>query len=93
MLPGFEDYFNPQTQDLYAQWEAAGEREKKSRTIYAQHAIKTSEVYQELEAARQAIGMGVDVEIFIGDALRGLGAGFTPDRKRIRVDLSECARG
>jgi len=93
LLPGFEDYFKPQTEDLYAQWDAAGDREKKSRTIYAQHGIKTSEVQAELEAARQAIGMGVDVETFVGDALRGLGAGFTPDRKGVRVDLSECPRG
>ncbi len=93
LLPGFEEYFKPQTQDLYAQWDAAGEREKKSRTIFAQHGLKTAEVHQELEAARQAIGMGVDVETFVHDALEGLGAGFTRDRKGIRIDLSECTRG
>jgi superfamily II DNA or RNA helicase len=92
LLPGFEDYFKPQTQDLYAEWEAAGDREKKSRTIFAQHGLKTEEVHKELEAARQAIGMGVDVETFVGDALRGLGAGFTHERKGIRIDLSECPR-
>jgi hypothetical protein len=37
--------------------------------------------------------MGVDVENFVHDALEGLGAGFTHDRKGIRIDLSECARG
>lgn len=93
LLPGFEEYFKPQTQDLYAQWDAAGEREKKSRTVFAQHGLKTAEVQQELEAARQAIGMGVDVETFVHDALRGLGAGFTRERKGIHIDLSECARG
>lgn len=93
LLPGFEDYFKPQTEDLFAQWEAAGEREKKSRTIYAQHGLKTEEVHQELEAARQAIGMGVDVETFVREALQGLGAGFTSDRKGMRVDLTECPRG
>ena len=92
LLPGFEDYFKPQTQDLYAEWEAAGDREKKSRTIFAQHALKTEEVHKELEAAREAIGMGVEVETFVGDALRGLGAGFTHERKGIRIDLSECTR-
>jgi superfamily II DNA or RNA helicase len=93
LLPGFEDYFKPQTQDLYAEWDAAGEREKKSRTIFAQHGLKTAEVHQELEAARKAIGMGVDVESFVHDALEELGAGFTRDRKGIRIDLSECDRG
>src|ERR1035437_5087469 len=37
--------------------------------------------------------MGVDVESFVRDALQGLGAGFTPDRKGVRIDLTECARG
>ena len=92
LLPGFEEYFKPQTQDLYAAWEAAGDREKKSRTIFAQHGLKTAEVYRELEAARQAIGMGVDVETFVHDALQGSGAGFARDLKGIRIDLSECAR-
>ena len=93
LLPGFEEYFKPQTQDLYAQWDAAGEREKKSRTVFAQHGLKTEEVYKELEAARQAIGMGVDVETFVHDALEGLGAGWTRERKGIRINLTECARG
>ena len=92
LLPGFEEYFKPQTQDLYAEWEAAGDREKKSRTIFAQHTIKTEEVHTELKAARQAIGMGVDVESFVHDALQGLGAAVTRDRKGVRIDLSECDR-
>ena len=92
LLPGFEEYFKPQTQDLYAQWDAAGEREKKSRTIFAQHGLKTEDVYRELEAARHAIGMGVDVETFVHDALEGLGAGWTRDRKGIRINLADCTR-
>lgn len=93
LLPGFEDYFKPQTQDLYAEWDAAGEREKKSRTIFAQHGIKTSEVQQELEAASKAIGMGVNVETFVHDALESLGAGWTRERKGIRINLADCTRG
>lgn len=92
LLPGFEEYFKPQTQELYAEWDAASEREKKSRTIFAQHGIKTEEVHQELEAARQAIGMGVEVKTFVHDALLGLGAGYTRERKGIRVDLADCHR-
>ncbi len=93
LLPGFEEYFKPQTEDLYAQWEAAGERERKSRTVYAQHALKTEEVHEELEAARQAIGMGVDLESFVQDALQGLGASWRPVRQDVQVDLSETPRG
>ena len=92
LLPGFEDYLSPKTEELFAQWEADGEREKKSQTIYAQHALKTEEVHQELEAARQAIGMGVDIESFVRDALTGMGAAITPDRRGHRIDLTECSR-
>jgi len=93
LLPGFEEYFKPQTQDLYAQWESAADREKKSRTLFAQHALSPEEVFTELEAAQKAIGAGVDLEGFVKDALQGMGAGLVPDRKGFRVDLSECPRG
>jgi Helicase conserved C-terminal domain/SNF2-related domain len=92
LLPGLEEYLRPKTETLFAQWEADAEREKKSQAIYAQHAMKTEEVHLELEAARQAIGMGVELESFVRDALKGMGAGFTPDKRAIQVDLSECDR-
>lgn len=93
LLPGFEDYFKPQTQNLYTQWEEAADREKKSRTLFAQHGLSPEEVFAELEAAQNAIGAGVDLESFVKDALQGMGAGVVSDRKGIRIDLSECPRG
>ena len=35
-LPGFDEYIKPQKDDLYGKWEAASEREKRSRTLFAQ---------------------------------------------------------
>ena len=90
LLPGFEEYFKPQTQDLYAQWENAADREKKSRTMFAQHSLSPEDVFAELEAAQKAIGAGVGLEDFVKDALQGMGAGFRLDRKGTRINLSEC---
>ena len=53
-----------------SEWEAAAEREKRSRTLFAQQTIKAEEVVRELEAVRAAIGSGVDVARFVRDALR-----------------------
>lgn len=59
---------------LHSDWQAAADREKLSRTMFAQHTIKTEEVAQELEAERKAIGSGVDVEAFVREVLTGYGA-------------------
>src|SRR5206468_4302134 len=59
---------------LHKDWQAAADREKLSRTMFAQHSIKTEEVAAELESIRRAIGSGVDVEWFVREVLTGQGA-------------------
>jgi ERCC4-related helicase len=73
-LPGFDEYIKPQKDDLYGKWEAASEREKRSRTLFAQETLKVDEVAQELQAAQAAVGSGVDVAAFTQEALRAAGA-------------------
>jgi superfamily II DNA or RNA helicase len=77
-LPGFEDTQHEQLQktldDFALQWDAASEREKVSRTIFAQHSIKTEEVEKELEAVRGAIGLAEEVAGFTREALQAYGA-------------------
>ena len=73
-LPGFDEYIKPQKEDLYVKWEAASEREKRSRTLFAQETIKVDEVAQELQAVQSAIGSGVDVEEFTRRSLAAFGA-------------------
>ena len=76
-LLGFEEYIKLQKDDLYGKWEAASEREKRSRTLFAQETIKVDEVAQELHAVQAAIGSGVDVADFIRRALAVFGAQVT----------------
>jgi len=73
-LPGFDEYIKPQKDDLYGKWEAASEREKRSRTLFAQETIKVDEVAQELHAVQAAIGSGVDVADFTRRTLAVFGA-------------------
>ena len=56
--------------ELAMKWDAVSAREKASRTLFAQHTIDVTEVAQEWQAVRQAIGAGVDVERFVADAVR-----------------------
>lgn len=89
----FEDYFKPQKSQLFKDWENVSEREKRSRTMYAQRTIKVEEVAVELQAARQAIGSGTNLAEFIEQALHSHGAFI--DKKpdgRLKVGLAEVPR-
>jgi len=90
-LPGFEEYMRPQKEDLYGKWDAVSEREKRSRTLFAQETIKVEEVAQELKAAQDAVGSGVDVAAFTQEVLRGLGATVS-GKDTLKVDLRETPR-
>jgi superfamily II DNA or RNA helicase len=87
-LPGFNEYIKPQKEDLFSKWEAASEREKRSRTLFAQETLKVDEVAKELQAAQAAVGSGVDVAFFTQEAFKALGGSVSGDGK-LRVELSE----
>ncbi len=88
-LPGFEEIMKPTKDDLYGKWDAISEREKRSRTLFAQETIKPDEVARELRAAREAVGSGVDVASFVQGALRGMGA-VVSGAESIKVDITEA---
>ncbi len=93
-LPGFDEYIKPQKDDLYGKWEAASEREKRSRTLFAQETLKVDEVAQELQAVQAAVGSGVDVAAFTQEALIMVGATVSAagGDGAIKVDLKETHR-
>ncbi len=88
-LPGFEDYMRPIRNDLYGKWEAVSEREKRSRTVFAQESIKPDEVAGELHAAREAVGSGVDVSRFVKEALQIMGAGVGGNDEVLAANLAD----
>ena len=67
-------FAQPGKRELEVQWEAAADREKRSRSLFAQASIKVEEVARELTATRAALGTAADVEGFVAEALRRLGA-------------------
>ena len=79
----FEDYFKPKREDLHKKWDSVVEREKRSRTMFAQEGLEkhVAEVKHEVEAIHSAIGSDEDVERFVTMACRingGIVSGTTP---------------
>jgi superfamily II DNA or RNA helicase len=72
---------------LTLEWDAASDREKRSRTLFAQHALDAGEVAREWDAVRAAIGAGVDVERFVSDAVLMHGGSASREAGLLRVRL------
>ncbi|NCC83722.1 MAG: DEAD/DEAH box helicase [Clostridia bacterium] len=74
-LPGFEQFIKPEADRLSREWENVAKREeKRSRTLFAQQAIKVDDVARELDAANAAAGNAASVERFTAEALQMLDA-------------------
>jgi Helicase conserved C-terminal domain len=63
----------PKEKELLQEWDRSADRERRSRTMFAQEGIKVEEVTRELEAVRAAIGSGVDVRRFVMSAVPEFG--------------------
>jgi hypothetical protein len=94
MFLDFADYFRPAKEDLFAKWDMSAEREKRSRTMFAQEGLSAGveEVERELAAVRQAIGSGIEVSRFTKEALLAHGA-VVAQNGVVKVDLAEIPRG
>ena len=82
------EFMGPGEGELFAAWDAAADREKKSRRVFAQHSIKVEDVVRELGDTRRALGGEETVERFVVTALRALGAVVTK-KKPAEVNLEE----
>lgn len=86
-LPGFDEYFRPKREGLHAEWDRVVEREKRSRTMFAQESLKPEEVARELVETRAAIGADADVRRFVTEALEASGATITTNGS-LSIDLA-----
>ena len=66
----FIDDLDTETRAIHAEWENARDREKASRSRFAQHGLKPEAVAAELEHVRAAIGRSEDVARFFTTVLR-----------------------
>ncbi len=78
-LPGME----PIKEDLHSRWEDAREKEVRSRSRFAQHAIKTGEVKAELDSVSEAIGTGPTIQQFFSNVLHLAGVPVTKKANEI----------
>ncbi|HWR57946.1 MAG TPA: helicase-related protein [Thermodesulfovibrionales bacterium] len=74
--------------DVHQKWERAAEKEKKSRTRFAQHAIKPDEVAQELKVTDAVLGNAKVVEQFISTSCQRLGSPISRAPKHFKVEIA-----
>ena len=65
----FDDLLQTQKKKLHSTWDISKDREKRSRTMFAQETIKFEDVATEVKAVRCAIGTNIDVKNFTKDTL------------------------
>lgn len=87
-LPGLEEYVRPAAESLIQAWEDAAAREKASRSLFAQHALKPEEVAGFADAAQRALGTSADIAAFVTTAISDLGGVVTPGIPTV-LDLAE----
>jgi hypothetical protein len=75
---------------LNAEWQDAADREKASRSLFAQHRFDERVVAEEVRAVRSAIGAAADVERFVTAAVRGCRGTATRRRHHLLLDLREA---
>jgi len=88
----FDDFLSSTRNQVHEEWERAADKEKASRTVFAQTSIRPEEVSQELQAVRKAMGSNLDVHMFLRDAVKALNGQVIGDNS-LEVDLNGCPQG
>ncbi|MFD5773893.1 helicase-related protein [Streptomyces fungicidicus] len=68
------DAFQQSFADLEQDWNSAADREKASRSRFAQRSIHPEEVAREVAAVREALGGAGEIDTFVRESLNALGA-------------------
>lgn len=93
----WEDAVERKSATLEAEWKSAAEREKTSRSRFAQRAIRPEEVAREVGAVRDALGRAGEIRAFVRHALNSLGAVLRDnpddDQGGFTADLSDTPAG
>lgn len=87
LLP-FGDDLEKKKKALHTDWENARDREKASRSRFAQHTLSPEAVSQELNSVREAIGRNEDVARFFQEVLHTAGVPVEIRGKALSVHVS-----
>lgn len=74
---------------ILERWDRAAERERRSRTVFAQEGIRAAEVDREIRAVNDAVGPPDSVRRFVIDTVRAVGGVVTGDDP-LRISLTEA---
>ncbi len=93
-FPPFADDedFKPMISEFNNEWQNAADREKKSRSLFAQHTIKPDDVAQEVAQIQSAIGSATDVESFLTSSVKAFRGIVSGRNGRFEFDLTESPR-
>ncbi|MCK4511442.1 SWF/SNF helicase family protein [bacterium] len=83
----FEEFMQEATKEFHSEWENASEREKKSRSLFAQDTLKPDEVARELDEVRGTVGTAETVSRFLNTAVQSYGGAIVPKKGVTRYDL------
>ena len=84
----FIDELGEKKEFLHTEWENARDREKASRSRFAQHTLKPEAVAEELENVRNAIGLSEDVDNFLSTTLYAANIPFERMNGGVKVHIS-----
>ncbi|MBF0217746.1 MAG: DEAD/DEAH box helicase [Candidatus Omnitrophica bacterium] len=74
---------------LHHEWDSARDKEKASRSRFAQHALDKDTVAAELNNVREAIGRAKDIELFFREVLKASRVPFEEGAGTVSVHVSE----
>lgn len=87
----FIEEMQPSKTKLHSEWDNARDREKVSRSRFAQHALDESEVAAELDKVRRAIGRSSEVARFVKEVLKSAGVPMEEKEGALAVHIQESA--
>lgn len=85
---GFIEDLAPKRKAIHAEWEGARDREKASRSRFAQHTLSPDAVAAELQQVRTAIGGNEDVARFFQSVLQAANVPAQSNGKAVTVQVS-----
>lgn len=74
--------------ELHQEWENARDKEKASRSRFAQHTLDPEVVAEELRHVQEAVGLSGDVSRFFNESLKAASVPFDGDEEAIEVKLT-----
>ena len=83
----FIDEFDVEMQAIHAEWENARDREKVSRSRFAQHTLDPGAVAAEIDNVRTAIGRSEDVDRFLTTVLQAANVPVRRSGRAVTVNL------